>query len=77
MGYDVDKDSGYWGMKMILFKNIFRVSPMEMIPVAASKNERTDPKFVNIRTKTRTLRQVLILERIYLLPILALLLLRL
>ena len=31
MGSDVDKDSDYWGMKIIRFKNLFRVSPMGMV----------------------------------------------
>ena len=65
-GYDVDKDSDYWGMNMIWFKNIFRVSPLRMIPGSISNYDRSDPKNFKIRTKPRNLPQVLILEKIYL-----------
>ena len=73
VGSDVDKDSDYRGMKIIRFKNIFRVSPMGMIPGAVSNDSRAGPTTVKSRTKTRTLPQVLMLENIELLVILALL----
>ena len=38
--YVVDKDSDYWGRKIIRFKNIFQVYPMVMIPRYVSKNDR-------------------------------------
>ena len=71
--YYVNKDSDYWGMKMIWFNNIFRMFPMVMIPGYLLNYSRSYPTTVNIRTKTANLTQVLMLENIDLLVLLALL----
>ena len=49
--YDAENDSDHRGMKIIWFKNIFRVSPMGMIPRDVSKNDRSDPTTVKSRKK--------------------------
>ena len=60
----------HWGVKIIMFKNISRVSPMVITPGAVSKNNRAEPTTVNIRKKNRTFPQVLMLEKTELLVIL-------
>ena len=56
-----------------LFGSIFfQMSPMVMIPGSVSNNDRIDPTTVKVREKNRTLPQVLELEKIYLLLLLAL-----
>ena len=47
----VDKNSDYWDMNIIQFKNILWVYPMGMIPESVSNNDRADPKTVKSRKK--------------------------
>ena len=55
VGSNVYKDSDYWGMKINLLDNIFRVSPMVMIPVSVSNDNSSYPTTVKSRTKTKNL----------------------
>ena len=62
--YDKDKYSGYWGMKIIQFNNIFRVTQLGMIPGSVSNYYIVYQKTIKISTKTRTFPHVLMLENI-------------